>query len=143
MLGLVFIPTIALADYKSEIITSCSEYQLGKDKSEINACKLYIEGFIDSSLLTKDAVVLTKAILNSQPIDQSDFFKRAYKNRVSRTVMPRKHPEYQFCLPPEQDRKAIISNVAKLMDISKLMSNTLQEVLLKALIDVLPCAKKS
>ena len=40
-------PSIVLADYKSDIIDSCSAYQTGKDLSEVNACKLYIDGFID------------------------------------------------------------------------------------------------
>ena len=59
--SVLLIPTIVLADFKSDIIASCSAYQQELDKKEINACKLYIDGFIDSSLLTKDGAVKPQA----------------------------------------------------------------------------------
>lgn len=139
VIGIILIPTMVLADYKSDIIDSCSTEQQGKDKSEINACKLYIDGFIDSSLLTEDAVIQTKAMLNSQPQEQSAFLKRAYKTRVNDASFIKSHQEYQFCLPRKHDRRAIASNIAKSLDTSQLANKPLKEVLLKTLIADFPC----
>lgn len=141
VLGLILIPTIVLADFKSDIIASCSAYQQGHDKKEINACKLYIDGFIDSALLTEDAAEQTKAMINSQPKEQSAFLQRAYRTRVSDPAFLRNHKEYQFCIPREYDRKIIASRIAKSIDINQLADKPLKEVLLETLIADFPCSK--
>lgn len=139
--GLILIPTIVLADFKSDVINSCLAYQQGVDKKEINACKLYIDGFIDSSLLTDDAAVQTKAMINSQPKEQSAFLQRAYKTRVNDPDFLRNHQEYQFCIPREYDRKDVASRVAKSLNINHLSDKQLKEVLLETLINEFPCSK--
>jgi hypothetical protein len=141
VMGLIFLPTIVLADFKSDIIASCSAYQQGHDKNEVNACKLYIDGFIDSSLLTDDAAVQTKAMIASKPKEQSAFLKRAYQTRVNDPSFLRNHKEYQFCIPREYDRKVVASGIAKSMDINQLADKPLKEVLLETLIADYPCSQ--
>lgn len=139
---LILIPTIVLADFKSDIITSCSAYQQGHDKSEINACKLYIDGFIDSSLLTKDGAVRPQEMIDRQHKEPSDFLKRAFRTRVvNYSSYLKTHKDYQFCIPLETDRRKVASDVAKSMDINQLSSMSLKEVLLETLIAEFPCPK--
>jgi hypothetical protein len=138
--GVLLIPTIVLADFKSDIIASCSAYQQGGEKSEINACKLYIDGFIDSSLLTKDGVVKPQAMIDRQPKEQSDFLKRAYRTRVvNDSSYLKTHKDYQFCIPLEDNRKVIASKIAKSMNINNLTAKPLKEVLFETLIAEFPC----
>ncbi|MFT5756959.1 MAG: hypothetical protein ACI9LM_001684 [Alteromonadaceae bacterium] len=137
---LLVMPMTVLADFKSDIISSCKAYQQGEDKSEINACKLYIDGFIDSSLLTEDAVVQPKAMIERKSAPQSDFLKRAYQTRVLTTSSMLINEEaHQFCIPREYDRKTIASTVAKSMDTSQLATKKLKEVLFETLIADFPC----
>jgi len=139
---LLLMPVVAFADFKSDIISSCKAYQQGEDKSEINPCKLYIDGFIDSSLLTEDGVVQPKAMIGRNAPQQSDFLKRAYRTRVLTTSsMLTNEDTHQFCIPREYDRKAIASSVAKSMDISQLAEKQLKEVLFETLISDFPCQK--
>ena len=139
---LVLVPSISLADYKSDIITSCNVYQKGTDKSEINACKLYIDGFIDSSLLSESAAVLPKSMINEKAVKQSAYLKRAYQswgfngNSSSLAAV-----SYQFCIPLEYDRKQVASTVAKSLDIKKLQEQKLKVILLESLIMNFPCEK--
>ena len=138
--SLVLLPTIALADFKSDIIKSCTSYQKGIDKSEINACKLYIDGFIDSSLLSDDAAIQPKAIINDDSTKQSSFLQRAYKTRVFST--PTSLPTeitYKFCIPSEYDRKYVASKVAKSLNIEHLADKSLRVVLFEALVSKFPC----
>lgn len=139
VLGVIFIPTMVLADFKSEIIESCSAYQQGNDRKEVNACKLYIDGFIDSSLLTEDAVIQTKAMINNRPKEQSAFLQRAYRTRVNDPAFLNSHKEYQFCIPRDYDRKVITSRIAKSLNIDQLANKPLKEVLLETLIDNFRC----
>jgi hypothetical protein len=137
---LLAVPTAAFADFKSDIIGSCKAYQQGENKSEINACKLYIDGFIDSSLLTEDGVVKPKAMIERKSAPKSDFLKRAYKTRILTTSSMIKNEEaHQFCIPLEYDRRTIASRVAKSMDISQLETKRLKEVLFDTLIADFPC----
>ncbi len=141
IMGLILIPTIVLADFKSEIIASCTAYQQGHDNQEFNACKLYIDGFIDSSLLTEDAAVQPKAMIASKPREQSAFLQRAYKTRVSDPAFLRNHKDYQFCIPREYDRKVVASGIAKLIDINQLVDKPLKVVLLETLIADHSCSQ--
>ncbi len=141
VMGLILIPTIVLADFKSDIIASCTAYQQGHNKKVINACKLYIDGFIDSSLLTEDAAVQTKAMIASKPKEQSAFLMRAYKTRVNDPAFLSNDKEYQFCIPREYDRKVVASGIAKSLDINQLADKPLEEVLLETLIADYPCAQ--
>lgn len=138
--ALIISPNISFADFKSDIIQSCSAYQQGKDKSEINPCKLYIDGFIDSSLLSEDAAMQPKAMIKKQSEPQSDFLKRAYQTRVFTAPSGlQSDATYQFCIPIEYDRKKIASTVAKSINIEKLADISLKEVLLETLITKFPC----
>ena len=139
-IGLLLTPLAVLADFKSDIIGSCQAYQQGLDKSEINACKLYIDGFIDSSLLTEDGVVKPKAMIERKSAPKSDFLKRAYKTRILTTSsMIKNEDAHQFCIPLEYDRRTIASRVAKSMDISQLETKRLKVVLFDTLVADFPC----
>jgi hypothetical protein len=139
-IGLLAMSTAVKADFKSDIISSCKAYQQGEDKSEINACKLYIDGFIDSSLLNDDGVVKPKAMIERTAPEQSDFLKRAYRTRILTTSsMLSNEDAYQFCIPREYDRKEIASSIAKSMDINQLANKQLKQVLFETLIADFPC----
>jgi len=139
-IGLLTMSTAVKADFKSDIISSCKAYQQGEDKSEINACKLYIDGFIDSSLLTENGVVKPKAIIERIAPQQSDFLKRAYRTRVLTTSSMLSNEEaHQFCIPREYDRREIASSIAKSMDINQLAHKQLKQVLFETLIADFPC----
>ncbi|WP_426359959.1 hypothetical protein ACPUVO_07010 [Pseudocolwellia sp. HL-MZ19] len=139
-ISLVLIPGIALADFKSDIIESCTNYQKDIDKSEINACKLYIDGFIDSSLLSENAVVKPKAMIGNDETQQSEFLQRAYRTRVlSLPTSLATEANYQFCIPLEYDRKIVASTVAKSLDIASLEDKALKVVLSESLISNFPC----
>lgn len=140
--AVALMPVVAFADFKSDIISSCKAYQQGEDKSEINPCKLYIDGFIDSSLLTEDGIVQPKAMIDRNAPQQSDFLKRAYRTRILTTSsMLNSEDSHQFCIPREYDRKDIASSVAKSMDISQLAEKQLKEVLFETLVSDFPCQK--
>ncbi|MDG1751569.1 MAG: Rap1a/Tai family immunity protein [Thalassotalea sp.] len=137
-------PSIVLADYKSDIIDSCSAYQTGKDLSEVNACKLYIDGFIDASLLSEAGIVKPKAMIEKQQRVTSPFLQRAYQTRLLTTSSTLKNENsHEFCIPREYERKNIASSLAKSMDINQLNSKSLKEVLFDTLIIDFPCNKTS
>ena len=139
-IGLLAMSTAVKADFKSDIISSCKAYQQGEDKSEINACKLYIDGFIDSSLLNDDGVVKPKAMIERTAPEQSNFLKRAYRTRVLTTSsMLSNEDAYQFCIPREYDRREIASSIAKSMNINQLANKQLKQVLFETLIADFPC----
>lgn len=139
--GLLLTPTIAMADFKSDIIDSCTEYQQGKDTSKINACKLYIDGFIDSALITDDAVIKPRAMIERQSKPTSDYMKRAYRTRLLTTSSMLANEEaHEFCIPRELDRQTLASTVAKSLDIKKLADKPLKEVLFETLIEDYPCS---
>lgn len=140
IMGLVFLPGVALADFKSDIIKSCTNYQQGSDKSEINACKLYIDGFIDASLLFESGAVKPKAMIEQGTEEKSDFLQRAYRTRV--LTLPSSlstEVTYQFCIPLEYDRKIVASKVAKSLDINGLQDKAFKEVLFESLTSNFPC----
>lgn len=140
VIGAIVIPGVSLADFKSDVIASCEFYQLGNNTKEVNACKLYIDGFIDSSLLSENAAKKQTAKKgNSQ---QSDFLKRAYKTRVNRSSSKNSEEvTYQFCIPVEYSRKKIASTVAKSLDIGQLEDKPLKLLVLETLMAKYPCPK--
>ena len=128
------------ADFKSDIIDSCQAYQLGQDKSDINACKLYIDGYIDSSLYMDDATIKPKAQIQSQA-DTNDYIQRIYRTRTfGRTDINIEMAQHEFCIPTEYDRKYVASQVAKTMDISQLQTSKLKQVLFDTLVTRFPCS---
>ncbi|WP_206484054.1 hypothetical protein [Thalassotalea sp. G2M2-11] len=137
-INLFIISTTVWADFKSDIIASCSDYQKYQEKQEVNACKLYIDGFIDSALLTDDAVIEPKTITGHTSA-QSSYLKRAYRTRVNDSAFLSTHQDIQFCLPQEYDRAFITSKIAKSIDITQLASKPLKEVLFETLIANFPC----
>ncbi len=137
---MILAPQVAHADFKSEIIDSCTAYQTGKDTNEVNACKLYIDGFIDSSLLTEEGIIKPKAMIERQPQEQSDYLKRAYQTRLLTTSsLIANEDAHQFCIPREYDRKVIASTLAKSLDINQLNDKPLKQVLFDTLIADFPC----
>lgn len=138
---IVSVSGVAFADYKSEIINSCSEYQTGKDNRKVNACKLYIDGFIDAALLSEQGKV-SAAATNKENTVMSNYLERAYRTRLLTTSsMIKDEDAHQFCIPNEYDRKLIASSLAKSIDISLLDSKSLKEVLFGTLIENFPCSK--
>lgn len=131
----------AKADYKSSIIESCTAYQQGQDNDEVNACKLYIDGFIDSSLLAEEGAVKINGTLQSVEKPQSEFIKRVYQTRLlTRNTLADEEMTYQFCIPRELNRKIIASNIAKALDIKKLENELLKVVVFEALTNKYPCS---
>lgn len=138
--GIIVSPSAAIASYKSEIIDSCSAYQAGIDDEHINACKLYIDGFIDASLLTDMGAVMPKEMLNDKTSAKSAYLERAYQTRLLSTAsMIKGEDVHQFCIPLEYDRKKIASTLAKSIDINKLADQSLNEVLFATLVINFPC----
>ena len=136
---MVITPRIAYADFKTEIINSCTAYQKGTDTSKINACKLYIDGFIDAALLTEEGTTKSKAMIQ-QSQEQSDYLKRAYQTRLLTTSsLITNEDAHQFCIPKEYDRQAIASSLAKSLNINDLNNLPLKQVLFNTLITHFPC----
>lgn len=79
-------PTVVLADFKSDIIASCTDYQQGKDKSTINACKLYIDGFFDSSLLTNNGVIKPQAMIDQKQKQQSEYNRKETASQLAKSI---------------------------------------------------------
>ncbi|MEH6445528.1 MAG: Rap1a/Tai family immunity protein [Oceanospirillaceae bacterium] len=134
VIGLIVTQSIALADYKSDIINSCTTYQQGRDKSDINPCKLYIDGFIDALLYAEKGAIKAKSL---NKIPQSDYLKRVYRTRIASKLD--NEDAYQFCIDREYDRKSVASILAKSIDIQLLQSKPLKEVLFTALTRNFPC----
>lgn len=134
--------TVVKADYKSEIIESCQDYQLGKNTDHVNACKLYIDGFIDAAIYTESAAIVEDSQSQIKKAQQSDFLERALQHRVSRLITS--EAEFfnaQFCIYREDDRKVIASKIAKAINISALETKPLKQVLFETLMEVYPCEK--
>ncbi len=138
-LVVVAVPFSAKADYKSEIIESCLNYQSGVDKDHVNACKLYIDGFIDAAVSTESAKIVDENSKQKSE-EQSPFMKRVYQTRaIRRTSTQNNDVDYQFCLSTDQDRKDIASRIAKSLDVSDLESKTLKKTLSETLSKTFPC----
>jgi hypothetical protein len=128
------------ADYKGEIIESCEAYQAGTNKEHVNACKLYIDGFIDAALVTEDALIMSVNQNNGGHAEQSAFVQRAYQTRLPRRLSSKiDNVDYQFCLESDPDRVAIASNIAKELNISELESKPLKKILFETLVRIFPC----
>ena len=137
---LILISGLANAGLKSDIIESCADVQVDKKNSQVNACILYIDGFIDSSLQAKDAKLKTA----SNKADTSDYMQRIYRTRTfGRTDVNDKLADHNFCIPQEYDRKYVASQVAKSMDIKRLENVDLKQVLFDTLVANFPCNASS
>lgn len=136
---LVTISFVAKADYKSEIIESCQAYQLGTDKDHVNACKLYIDGFIDAALFTESALVVNDKGKNDSA-EKSAFMQRVYQTRSTRRISSQlDNINYQFCLEYGDDRALIASKIAKSLVITDLQTKPLKQILSETLRNVFPC----
>lgn len=130
----------AIADYKSEIIASCQAYQTGADKGHANACKLYIDGFIDAAIYTYNGAIIDDSQVNITKAKQSNFMERAYQTRLPRRITSEiDNVNIQFCIARGDDRKAIASKIAKAINISELKHKPLKKILFKTLVNVYPC----
>lgn len=131
----------AQADYKSEIVESCQQYQAGADKDHVNACKLYIDGFIDAAVFTESATIVDEKSKKVSE-EQSAFMQRAYQTRSTRRISSQiDNIDYQFCLSLGEDRKLIASKIAKALNISELESKPLKRILSETLSKAFPCAQ--
>lgn len=141
LLPLSVISMTAKADYKSEIIESCETYQAGKDKDHVNACKLYIDGFIDAAIFTENAALVDEELTKTAK-EKSAFMQRVYQTRGTHRI--RSHIDdvnVEFCIDGSADRKLIASDIAKSLTISDLATKPLKGVLFDALTKSFPCEK--
>jgi hypothetical protein len=131
----------AKADYKSEIVESCQQYQAAADKDHVNACKLYIDGFIDAAVFTESATIVDEKSKKVSE-ERSAFMQRVYKTRSTRRISSQIDDiDYQFCLSLGEDRKIIASKIAKALNISELDSKPLKKILSETLSKAFPCAQ--
>ncbi|NVK25891.1 MAG: hypothetical protein HWE10_13265 [Gammaproteobacteria bacterium] len=135
---LMFCSGLAQASLKSSVIDSCQAYQNGQDDNKVNACTLYIDGFIDSSLQDGSAK-------NDAKQQKSEYMQRVYRTRTfGRTdVETNDVAQHSFCLPKSDDRMAVAVDVAKAIDIEQLKGSDLKSVLLDTLVNRFPCSGKS
>ncbi|WP_448246819.1 Rap1a/Tai family immunity protein [Thalassotalea agariperforans] len=125
------------ASFKTELIEACKRYQQNVKAEPLNGCKLYIDGFIDSAVLSENAVILsTQQLANNQK--KSDFIKRVYQTRLN-NGLESKNVSYQFCIPQELTRQTITSEVAKLLNIDDLNKKEFKQVVFEALVAKFPC----
>ncbi|WP_281557839.1 hypothetical protein [Thalassomonas sp. RHCl1] len=130
----------ARADYKSEIIDSCRAYQGGGDVGHVNACKLYIDGFIDAAVFTESATVVDEKPGYAGQVKANAFLQRAYQTRLPRRFSSEFDDiSYQFCLENGEDRKAIASKIAKTLNIAELENKPLKKILFETLVRIFPC----
>lgn len=141
LVGLLSVTSFSVrADYKSEIIDSCRAYQNGVDAGHINACKLYIDGFIDAAVLTESAALISDKPGPAGQVKENAFMQRAYQTRLPRRLSSEvDNINYQFCLENGQDRKVITSKIAKTMNISELENKPLKKILFETLVSIFPC----
>lgn len=121
---------MAKADFKSEIIESCTQYQKNDGGPIVNACKLYIDGFIDASM-QYDASELIE--------DKSDFIKRVYRTRTMSGELTKSEDAKAFCIPVNQSRTVIASEIAKSLDLSSYDQDGLRSVVHHSLVQEYPC----
>lgn len=121
---------VVKADFKSEIIESCTKYQSNDGGPVINACKLYIDGFIDASM-QYDASELVS--------EKSDFIKRVYRTRTMSGELTKSEDAKAFCIPANKSRTAIASEVAKSLDLSSYDQDGLRAVVHHSLVQKYPC----
>lgn len=130
----------AKADFKSEIIESCLAYQSGTDKHAVNACKLYIDGFIDAAVFTESAAIIDVEQNNTVNKKPSNYMQRVYQTRLSsRLLNQQDDTNYQFCLSSESDRQTIASSIAKAIDIKEIEHKPLKQIVFETLEKQFPC----
>lgn len=138
--SLVFFSTTVEADLKQEISRACSDYQSGEDKSLVNGCKLYIDGFIDSAILSATATLGNSERSQKKLVTENAFFRRAIETRLGEVVSRGTgDTTYEFCIPKNAERSSIASTIAKSMDISSLNEKPLKHILFTTLVSNFPC----
>ena len=120
----------AKADFKSEIIESCTEYQKNDGGKFVNACKLYIDGFIDASMQYHES---------SNNEEKSNFIKRVYRTRTMSGEIVSSNFERPFCIPKKLTRQEIASTTAKAIDLSNLDIIDFRLVVHQSLVKLYPC----
>ncbi|GHB77764.1 hypothetical protein GCM10008107_29200 [Psychrosphaera saromensis] len=128
--GFMLTAFVAKADFKSEIIESCSEYQKNDGGKYVNACKLYIDGFIDASMQYHES---------ASNDDKSEFIKRVYRTRTMSGEIVSSDFERPFCIPKKMQRQEVASSIAKAMDLSNLDITDFRLVVHHSLIKLYPC----
>ena len=126
----MLITFVAKADFKSEIIESCAHYQKNDGGKAVNACKLYIDGFIDASMQYHEST-------NND--DKSEFIKRVYRTRTMSGEIVNSDFERPFCIPKKMQRQQVASSVAKALDLSNLDITDFRIVVHHSLVKLYPC----
>ncbi|MDU0112477.1 Rap1a/Tai family immunity protein [Psychrosphaera aquimarina] len=129
VVGLSLTSFVATADFKSEIIESCTEYQKNDGGKFVNACKLYIDGFIDASMQYHE---------NTND-DKSSFIKRVYRTRTMSGEIVNSDFERPFCIPKKLQRQQVASNVAKSIELNNLDIIDFRLVVHQSLVNQYPC----
>jgi hypothetical protein len=128
--GLTLMSFVVKADFKSEIIESCTEYQKNDGGKFVNACKLYIDGFIDASMQYHES---------THNDDKNDFIKRVYRTRTMSGELVSSDFERPFCIPKKMKRQEVASSIAKSMDLSNLDITDFRLVVHHSLVKIYPC----
>jgi len=121
---------VAKADFKSEIIESCTQYQKNDGGKIVNACKLYIDGFIDASMQYHET---------ASNDDKSEFIKRVYRTRTMSGEIVSSDFERPFCIPKKLERQQVASTTAKSIDLSNLDIIDFRLVVHQSLVKLYPC----
>jgi len=128
--GVMLTAFVAKADFKSEIIESCTQYQNNDGGKVVNACKLYIDGFIDASMQYHGS---------ASNDDKSEFIKRVYRTRTMSGEIVSSDFERPFCIPKKLQRQQVASTTAKSIDLSNLDIVDFRLVVHQSLVKLYPC----
>lgn len=130
IVGLLLTTFAAKADFKSEIIESCTQYQKNDVGKFVNACKLYIDGFIDASMQYHETNI---------NVGKSEFIKRVYRTRTMSGELVSNEFERPFCIPKKLQRQQVASSVAKSINLSNLDIIDFRLVVHQSLVNQYPC----
>lgn len=130
VVGLSLMSFVVRADFKSEIIESCTQYQKNDGGKVVNACKLYIDGFIDASMQYHE---------RANNSDKSEFIKRVYRTRTMSGDIVSTDFERPFCIPKKLTRQEVASTTAKSIDLSNLDIIDFRLVVHQSLVKLYPC----
>lgn len=122
-LALILVSALSVASDHTYILNSCQTLKQQPSAEQANACRFFIKGFMAASALTDMS-------LDRQPTtEQSDFFKRAYDNRLGSNNSERRQ---QVCNSP-QNHEAIIHQVSQNLPTDFTALTDVQSVIINAI----------
>ncbi len=101
-LTLMLVSALSVASDHSHILSSCQTFKQEPSAEQADACRFFIKGFMAASSLTG-------VVLEPLPKEQSNFFKRAYDNRLGSNNSERR----QHVCNASQNHEAIIHEVSQ------------------------------